>query len=79
MKRWARRGLIAIFTWSFVLRDGPNGSTRLIVRERYAYKRPWARFLVEPTEVVSFLMSQKMLRGIRDRAESGRNSGDDTF
>ena len=59
------------FTWSFVLRDAPGGSTRLIVRERYAYKNSWARFLVEPTEAVSFLMSQKMLRGIRDRAESG--------
>jgi hypothetical protein len=59
------------FTWSFVLRDAPGGSTRLVVRERYAYKRSWARFLVEPTEAVSFLMSQKMLRGIRDRAESG--------
>jgi hypothetical protein len=59
------------FTWSFVLRDTPGGSTRLIVRERYAYERSWARFLVEPTGAVSFLMSQKMLRGIRDRAESG--------
>jgi hypothetical protein len=34
-----------------------------------AYTRPWARFLVEPAEAVSFVMSQKMLRGIRDRAE----------
>ena len=25
--------------------------------------------LVEPVEVVSFVMTQKMLRGIRDRAE----------
>jgi hypothetical protein len=25
--------------------------------------------LVEPVEAVSFVMSQKMLRGIRDRAE----------
>jgi len=66
------------FTWSFVLRDAPEGSTRLIVRERYAYKRPWARLLVEPTEAVSFLMSQKMLRGIRDRAESGAITGGDT-
>jgi hypothetical protein len=63
------------FTWSFVLRDARGGSTRLIVRERYAYKRPWARFLVEPTEALSFLMSQKMLRGIRDRAEFRANSG----
>jgi hypothetical protein len=62
------------FTWSFVLRDAPGESTRLIVRERYFYKSPWARLLVEPVEAVSFLMSQKMLRGIGDRAESGATS-----
>ena len=56
------------FTWAFTLRDDPEG-TRLLVRERYAYTRTWARFLVEPVEAVSFVMSQKMLRGIRDRAE----------
>jgi hypothetical protein len=56
-------------TWAFVLRDGPDKTTRLLVRERYAYKRPWARFIVEPTEVLSFVMSQKMLRGIKSRAE----------
>jgi hypothetical protein len=56
-------------TWAFVLRDGPDKTTRLLVRERYAYTRPWARLIVEPTEVLSFVMSQKMLRGIRDRAE----------
>jgi hypothetical protein len=57
------------FTWAFVLEDAPKGTTRLLVRERYAYTRPWARLLVEPVEAVSFVMSQKMLRGIRDRAE----------
>lgn len=57
------------FTWAFVLREQPDGSTRLLVRERYAYTRPWAPLLVEPVEAVSFMMSQKMLRGIRDRAE----------
>jgi hypothetical protein len=57
------------FTWAFVVEDRPDGSTRLVVRERYAYTRRWARLLVEPVAVVSFLMSQKMLRGIRDRAE----------
>jgi hypothetical protein len=57
------------FTWAWVLRDEPDGTARLLVRERYAYTRPWARFLVEPVEAVSFLMTQKMLRGIRDRAE----------
>jgi hypothetical protein len=63
------------FTWAFVLRDGPDGTTRLLVRERYAYTRPWARLIVEPTEVFSFVMSQKMLRGIRDRAERLQPSG----
>jgi len=57
------------FTWAWVLRDEPDRTARLLVRERYAYTRPWARFLVEPAEAVSFVMSQKMLRGIRDRAE----------
>jgi hypothetical protein len=57
------------FTWAFVLRDEPDGTTRLLVRERYAYTRPWARLLVELVEAVSFVMSQRMLRGIRDRAE----------
>ena len=57
------------FTWAWVLRDEPGGTARLLVRERYAYTRPWARFLVEPVEAVSFVMTHKMLRGIRDRAE----------
>jgi hypothetical protein len=57
------------FTWAFALRNQPHGSTRLLVRERYAYKRPWTQLLVEPTEALSFVMSQKMLRGIKDRAE----------
>jgi hypothetical protein len=57
------------FTWAFVLRQQPDGTTRLLVRERYAYTRRWARLLVEPVELVSFVMTRKMLRGIRDRAE----------
>jgi hypothetical protein len=57
------------FTWAFALRDGPDGTTRLLVRERYVYTRAWARLIVESTELLSFAMSQKMLRGIRDRAE----------
>jgi hypothetical protein len=57
------------FTWAFVLQDRPYETTRLLVRERYSYARWWASLLVEPVEAVSFLMSQKMLRGIRDRAE----------
>lgn len=58
------------FTWAFVLNDEPNGTSRLIVRERYHYTRRWAPLLVEPVQPISFLMSQKMLRGIRDRAQA---------
>ncbi len=57
------------FTWAFTLRDEPDETTRLLVRERYVYTRAWAPLVVEPTELLSFVMSQKMLRGIRDRAE----------
>jgi hypothetical protein len=57
------------FTWAFVLHDAPAGGTRLLVRERYRYRRRWAPLLVEPVETVSFVMTRRMLRGIRDRAE----------
>ena len=57
------------FTWSFVLRRHPHRATRLITRERFAYRHQWSPLLVEPVAAVSSLMSQRMLRGIRDRAE----------
>ena len=56
------------FTWSFTLLPGAVG-TRLVVRERYAYLKRSAVLVVEPASMVSFLMSQQMLRGIRERAE----------
>jgi hypothetical protein len=56
-------------TWAFVLCEQPDGTTRVLSRERYGYRRWWAPFLVEPTQAVSFVMSRKMLLGIRDRAE----------
>ena len=66
------------FTWAFVLGDvgptpgSPGDATRLLVRERYGYLRRWAPLLVEPVEAVSFVMSRKMLRGIKERAEGSR-------
>jgi hypothetical protein len=57
------------FTWAFVLREQPAGTTRLVVRERYRYLRRWASAVVEPVELVSFVMSRRMLRGIQARAE----------
>jgi hypothetical protein len=56
------------FTWAFVLLGGRGEPTRLVVRERYAYLRPWAALLVEPVEMISFIMSRRMLRGIAERA-----------
>ena len=58
-----------VSTWAFVVLSAPGGATRLVVRERYTYLRPWAALLVEPVEMVSFVMSRRMLRGIADRAE----------
>lgn len=57
------------FTWAFVLLEAPDGTTRLLVRERYRYTRWWAPLLVELVEAISFVMSQKMLRGLQSRAE----------
>ena len=57
------------FTWAFVLRPLPDGTTRLLVRERYAYRRWWTVCMVEAVQVASFIMSRRMLQGIRIRAE----------
>jgi hypothetical protein len=57
------------FTWAFALRGEPGGPTRLVVRERYAYARWWTPLLVEPVELISFVMSRRMMRGIKRRAE----------
>ena len=65
------------FTWAFVLHPEPDGRTRLVMRERYSYNNRWAPLMVEPIATVSFVMSQKMLRGIRDRAVRRRASVED--
>nr|KEP24134.1 hypothetical protein DA06_23005 [Georgenia sp. SUBG003] len=57
------------FTWAFVLRPTSGGGTRLLVRERYGWQRPWVRPVVEVLQAASFVMTERMLRGIRDRAE----------
>lgn len=57
------------FAWAFVLEGRPDGTTRLLVRERYGYTRWWSGLLVEPVEAVSFVMSRRMLSGIKERAE----------
>jgi hypothetical protein len=59
------------FTWAFILRERDESGSRLIVRERYRYLRRWTFLLVEPVELVSYVMSRKMIRGIKTRAERG--------
>jgi len=56
-------------TWAFVLRDSSDGTTRLLMRERYGYTRSWSGLILEPVELLSALMSRRMLLGNRDRAE----------
>jgi hypothetical protein len=58
------------FTWAFTIHALGDGSARLVVRERYGYTRWWSPLLVEPVQLVSFVMSRRMLRGIKRRAES---------
>jgi hypothetical protein len=57
------------FTWAFIVRTQDDATTRLVVRERYEYTRWWSSLLVEPVQLVSFIMSQRMLRGIKQRAQ----------
>lgn len=57
------------FTWAFVVTDSPERRTRLVVRERYVYRTPWAAPMVEAVSWVSLVMTERMLRGIRTRAE----------
>lgn len=66
-----------VSTWAFVLVEAPGGTTRLVVRERYGYSRRWAGLIVEPTVLISFVMTQRMLRSIRDRVERVSATPDD--
>lgn len=57
------------FQWIFVLSpDGP-GRSRLLVRERYVVPSALGRGAARVATLGSAVMSQRMLRGIRDRAQ----------
>ena len=60
------------FLWTFALRDAPGGGTRLLVRERVAFGSAVTRVLMSPVGVVSFVMSRRMMLGIKERAEGHR-------
>lgn len=59
-------------TWSIVLREEPDGTTRLVSRERYKFLRWWAPLIVVPTSGISFVMTRRMLHGIAQRSAKGR-------
>jgi len=56
------------FSWAFVTEER-DGQTRLLVRARYGYTRWVARPIVEFAEIADFIMTQRMLRGIKNRGE----------
>jgi hypothetical protein len=60
------------FTWAFILNEHTDGNTRLVIRERYTFTRWWASLVVDSVTPVSFVMTRKMLHGIRARAERRR-------
>ena len=64
------------FTWAFVLRDQGDGTTRLLVRERVGFGKRISALLLSPLGPVSFVMTRKMMRTIRARAEAGRDGTD---
>jgi hypothetical protein len=59
------------FTWAFVLQDRGDGTTRLVVRERVAFGKRVSAILLSPLGPVSFVMTRKMMRTIKARAEAG--------
>ncbi len=59
------------WSWSFVLEPLANGSTRLMVRNRWTTERarPAERLGLKLTELPAFAMERKMLLGLKQRAE----------
>ena len=59
-------------TWQFVVNPGPDGGSRLLTRGRYDHapdrksRLAFGRF---PLEVISFVMSRKMMLEIQRLAE----------
>ena len=65
-------GELAPSSWAFVLHGNQDGNaTRLITRQLVGYEPSLANFLIwrVATEPISFVMEQRMLRTLRDRAE----------
>ena len=63
-------GLGGEFIWTFVLVPAGSGRTRLVVRERVATGNPLAWLARGPVGLASFVMTRRMLLGLRARAEA---------
>jgi hypothetical protein len=61
-----------ISTWQFIVNADPNRGSRFLTRGRYDYSPDWKSRLTLgrfPTEVISFVMSRKMMLEIKRLAE----------
>ena len=61
-----------ISTWQFVVRPGPDGSSRFLTRGRSDYSRGWKARLAFgrfPIEAITYVMSRKMMLEIKRLAE----------
>jgi hypothetical protein len=61
-----------VSTWQFIVKPGPHGGSRLLTRGRYDYGSDWKSRLAFgrfPIEVISFVMSRKMMLEIKRLAE----------
>jgi hypothetical protein len=60
--------------WTFHLIKVKDNTTRLIIRSRNQYPNSIANFIIWKviTEPLHFIMEEKMMRGIRERAENTR-------
>ncbi len=67
------------FSWIFALRPDGVGRTRLLVRERVAFGAPLMRAAMAPVGLVSFVMTRKMLLGIKERAEREQRNASPTL
>ena len=71
----ASDGIRGVSTWQFVVKSHGDTGSRLLTRGRYDYAANWRSRLVFgrfPMEVITFVMSRKMMLEIRRLAESAR-------
>jgi hypothetical protein len=65
-----------VSTWQFAVNPGPDGGSRLLTRGRSDYTSDWKSRLAFgrfPIEVITFVMSRKMMLEIKRLAERGND------